>query len=437
MTGNRTRFMVVSAVVTIGLTAASWLAAQSRKEAPQPDSLYKYLSVFTEVLGLVRQAYVKDTEVDTLMAGAYEGAADSLGPFTVYVPPQQVADYRRLREHPAPDTGLYLIRERGWLYVVGVAQGSAAERAGFERGDLVSKIDGQPTRELQVWQIEQQLGTKRGETVPMSILRQGDAKTLQLKVEDASTEATASVKRVREVPVLRIARFDRGTAAAVEAELQKLAKAHTDKLAIDLRGVAGGDPEAAYQVADHLVSGEMGTLEARDQVKQRFGANGEPLWKGRLVVLTDRGTLGGRAGGDADDVEPAALAQQVEAGVGRRVLVHAAVLGDLLGRHVHGERAERIGGALVGARHQVVDVGVLHVGLAHEAQHLGEDRQVLVERVGSGGLAARLRGDPGSGAHHQGDQRRDDHEAGAVASHRCSRSQRRGSSGLLSMRISK
>ena len=292
MTGNRTRFMAVSAAVTLVMGAASWVAAQSRSQAPAPDSLYKYLSVFTEVLGLVRQAYVKDTDVDALMAGAYEGAADSLGPFTVYVPPEQVAEYRRVHEHPAPDTGLYLLRERGWLYVVGVAAGSAAERAGFERGDLVSKIDGQPTRELQVWQIEQQLGTKRGETVAMSILRQGDAKTMQLKVEDASTEATASVKRVREVPVLRIARFDRGTAAAVEGELQKLAKAHADKLAIDLRGVAGGDPEAAYQVADHLVSGDMGTLEARDQVKQRFSASGEPLWKGRIVVLTDRGTLG-------------------------------------------------------------------------------------------------------------------------------------------------
>src|SRR6185503_4242712 len=111
----------------------------------------------------------------------------------------------------------------------------------------------QPTRELQVWQIEQQLATRRGETVPISVLRQGDAKQLQLKVDEESTEPATSVKRVREVPVLRIARFGAGTAAAVEGELQKLANAHVDKLAIDLRGVAGGDVEAAYQVADHLV----------------------------------------------------------------------------------------------------------------------------------------------------------------------------------------
>lgn len=292
MTSNRTRFMVVSAVVTIGLTAASWLAAQGRKEPPQPDSLYKYLSVFTEVLGLVRQAYVHDTDVDQLMAGAYEGAADALGPFAVYVPPDRVAEFRRLREHPAPDTGLYLVRERGWLYVVGVARDSAADRAGFERGDLVSKIDGQGTRELQVWQIEQLFAGHRDATLSVSIVRQGDSKQLQLQVEDAATLPVTSVQRVREVPVLRIARFARTTATAVEQELEKIARGHGDKLAIDLRGVAGGDPEVAYQVADLLVEGDMGTLEARDEVRQRFVAKDVPVWKGRLVVLTDRGTLG-------------------------------------------------------------------------------------------------------------------------------------------------
>ena len=292
MTGNRTRFMVASVVVTILLTAASWVAAQSRREAPAPDSLYKYLSVFTEVLQYVRQNYVKETDVDNLMAGAYEGAADSLGPFTTYVPPSRVAEFRRLRQNPAPDTGLYLLRERGWLYVVGVAAGSAAQRAGFERGDLVSKIDGQLTRETQVWQIEQTLAARRGESIPITVLRQGDSKQLKLDVDDKSTEPRVAVQRVREVPVMKIARFDAQTAGAVEQELQKLAAAHVDKLAIDVRGVASGDAEAAYKVADHLVAGDLGTLEARDEVKQRFVAQGEPVWKGRIVVLTDRGTLG-------------------------------------------------------------------------------------------------------------------------------------------------
>ncbi|HEV8628935.1 MAG TPA: S41 family peptidase [Thermoanaerobaculia bacterium] len=291
MTGNRTRFMVVSAVVTIALSAASWLAAEVRKQPPEPDSLYKYLSVFTEVLGLVRQAYVHDADVEQLMSGAYEGAADSLGPFTVYVPAEQVVAFRRLREHPAPDTGLFLVRERGWIYVAGVALGSAADKAGFQRGDLVSKIDGEGTRDLQVWQIEQLLAAHGGATVPFGIVRQGEGKQLKLAVQDDPALPAVSVQRVREVPVMRIARFGPATVAAVEGELRKLGKG-SGKLAIDLRGVAGGDPDVAYQVADLLASGDLGSLMARDEVRQRFTASGPPVWSGRVAVLVDRGTLG-------------------------------------------------------------------------------------------------------------------------------------------------
>ncbi len=143
-----------------------------------------------------------------------------------------------------------------------------------------------------MWQIEQSLASRRGTTVAVSVLRQGEPKELKLEVDEKTTEPVVSVQRVRDVPVLRIGRFGKDTAAAVEGELQKLVRTQVDKLVIDVRGVADVDAETAFQVADHLVSGEMGTLEARDQVRQRYTAAGEPLWKGRIVVLTDRGTLG-------------------------------------------------------------------------------------------------------------------------------------------------
>jgi carboxyl-terminal processing protease len=289
MTANRTRFLVVSLVATAGLGAASWLAAQARSTAPEPDSLYKHLSVFSEVLGLVRQAYVEDKDMDALMAGAYEGAADALGAFAVYVPAEQVAEFRRIRSGPQADTGLFLVRERGWVYVAGVADGSAAERAGFERGDLVAKVGGEPTRELQVWQIEAHLAAHRDKPVAVSVIRRGETEDLELGLPPAAPPVVAT-NRVETVPVLRVARFDETTEAAVERELRALAGA--GELVVDLRGLAGGDPEVAYRIADLFVAGELGSLKSRDEVKKRYAASGVPVWKGELVVLVDRGTLG-------------------------------------------------------------------------------------------------------------------------------------------------
>jgi carboxyl-terminal processing protease len=289
MTANRTRFLVFSLVVATFLGAASWLTAQSRKTSPEPDSLYKHLSVFSEVLGLVRQAYVEEASVEKLMAGAYEGAADALGAFAVYVPAEKVAEFRRVRSGPAADSGLFLIRERGWIYVAGVAEGSAADRGGFKRGDLVAKVDGEPTRELQVWQIEGHLASHRDRAVPFVVVRRGNTESLELPVPNG-LPVPASLRREGDVPILRIARFDESTADVVGRELRQIAG--SAQLVIDLRGAAGGDPEAAYRAAELLATGELGALKSRDEVRRRFAASGDPLWRGDLVVLVDRGTLG-------------------------------------------------------------------------------------------------------------------------------------------------
>ena len=45
-------------------------------------------------------------------------------------------------------------------------------------------------------------------------------------------------------------------------------------------------------MADLLASGELGALKSRQEVRKRFAASGEPMWRGDLVVLVDRGTLG-------------------------------------------------------------------------------------------------------------------------------------------------
>jgi carboxyl-terminal processing protease len=291
----RSRFLAVSLLVCAALSAASWVAAQSRKDTPDPDSLYKYLSVFSEVLGLVRHAYVEDTEVQRLMSGAYEGTADALGTFTVYVPADRVAEFRRVRSTSSRSTGLLMVRERGWIYVAGVADGSVAELAGFERGDLVAKVDGEATRDLQVWEIEAHLQSRAGVPVAVTVLRQGENHDLTLPAggsEPAPEAPAVAVERVREVPVLRITRFDAETAPAVGAELKRLAQQGAGKLLVDLRGTGGGDAEAAYRVGELLVSGELGTLKRRDEVRTRYAAAGTPAWRGELAVLIDRGTLG-------------------------------------------------------------------------------------------------------------------------------------------------
>ena len=117
MSRSRIAFFIVSFLLTFPMLAGTLLRAASREQSPEDDSLYKYLSVFTEVLGLVRQSYVDAPNMDELMAGALDGSTDALDPFSIYVPAAEVDRYLEARHTAWRQSGLTLLKEHGIAYV--------------------------------------------------------------------------------------------------------------------------------------------------------------------------------------------------------------------------------------------------------------------------------------------------------------------------------
>jgi carboxyl-terminal processing protease len=310
MTRSRLLFFLLSALVVIALLGGNLLGAAAGGDEGGDDSLYKHLSVFTEVLGLIRQAYVDEPNVDALMAGALDGTTDALDPFSIYVPATEVGPYVQAREIGNRLTGLTLLRERGVAYVVAVDPGSPAAEAGVEVSDLVAKIQGESTRTMPLWEVQEQLVGAPGTRIEMELIRMGESRqaSLELRAFDpppvsftdapggggaGSADAAASeafpVESAEPVGLLRVARFEASTAAAVR---KALAGAAGRDLLLDLRGVAGGDPTAAYAVAELFAKGELGGLTRKGARLESFAGEAEPVWRGHLVVLVSRGTLG-------------------------------------------------------------------------------------------------------------------------------------------------
>jgi carboxyl-terminal processing protease len=289
MTRSRFLFFLASTLLVLPILAGSIVgAAVDEPAVPGGDSLYKFLSVFTETLGLVDQTYVEETDRGTLMAAALDGVTDALDPLAVYVPEEAVAGYVAAREVGTAHSGLYVLRERGMVYVLAVREGSPAAAAGVEMGDLIAEIDGRSTRVMPLWEVQQLLAGKPGTELRLKLVRY--AETRDATLELAPFETPAPVLEERDgVPILTLAAIDGSTASRVRALLERVAEA--DRLLLDLRGVAGGEAAAAYAVGGLFAAGELGRLQRRDEPVESF-AGGEPAWSGRLVVLTDRSTLG-------------------------------------------------------------------------------------------------------------------------------------------------
>jgi carboxyl-terminal processing protease len=290
---SRILFLALSALLVVPLIGGGLARAGSDDK---DDDFYKHLSVFTEVLRLVRTVYVEPTEIDTLMAGALDGAADALDPFSLYVPAEQAGAYGRIEGIGRSRSGVQVLKERGVAYIAAVDAGSPAALAGIQRGDILAKIGtvpqvGASSRDLPLWRIRQLLAGEPGEKLGLELVRQGEPVEVELTLGSYPVPEP-SLREIGGVSVLSLPSFEPQVLRALD-ELVLRAKTSGRSLLLDLRGSTGSDPEQGFEVAKRFVRGDLGRLLDRASVIETFEMDREPLWQApELAVLVDRGTQG-------------------------------------------------------------------------------------------------------------------------------------------------
>jgi carboxyl-terminal processing protease len=230
---------------------------------------------------------------DLLMDGAFSGVTDAIDEFSYYVPPAQMAAYKRFSDVEDNGVGLIVTKRFGYAFVIAPVAGSPAAKSGIERGDFIEKIDGQPTQKMAVWQVRNLL--RSGKPLRLQVLRGGQTKRDEFEFQQASFHPLAiSTQQFGGVAYIKIPYFEKGTAAQLNAALENVHKNGTRKLIIDLRGNAGGDVEEAISAADELLtSGLITSLEGRRVDPKKWQADRNTTYDGDVEVLTDGSTASG------------------------------------------------------------------------------------------------------------------------------------------------
>ena len=161
MNKSRLAFFLSSLVVLLPVITVS-LSNAATQQRDDDDSLSKHLSVFSEVLSLVKRAYVEETSVEELLAGALDGSTDALDPMATYVPAEAVETYREVRQIERRHSGLVVAKERGIAFVLSVDLDSPAATAELEHGDIIAQVNGVSTRRMPLWQFQTLLAGEPG-----------------------------------------------------------------------------------------------------------------------------------------------------------------------------------------------------------------------------------------------------------------------------------
>jgi len=273
----------------------SYIAVGSLLGRVMGDTTYGQLAVFNEVIRIVVDAYVEPVNLDRAMSGADLGITDALDGDSAYLEADDFRAYQQPVRDSDADVGVLLSRRFGFLMVISTREGSPAQKAGLKPGDLVKTIDGRHSRQLAVPVGERLLRGDPGSIVKLRILRGGtDPIDLSLVRERLRPAAPKSSILEAGYGYLKIPEFQPRVVEEVRSELESLKKSGAQKLVLDLRGSAFGQPSEAVRVAElFMKGGVVAKLKSRRGSDQILSADPSlRVWDLPMTVLINTGTAG-------------------------------------------------------------------------------------------------------------------------------------------------
>lgn len=288
---RRTRLLILA--VSTPLAAFVLVGGLLGASHPPAQQAVDPLRVFFDVQGLIRNSYVEPVSMDRVMDGAMRGLADGLDPTSSFLAPADV----RAVESNAPtgpaDVGLVVVRQV-YLRVVGIRDGSPADRAGIQTGDYLRAIGDTPSRELSAFEGARLLRGPAGSKVRLLVIRGNlaDPHTIELTREVPGAERASGKRLTGGEAYVRISSFETGAAAALRSSLNALGGATAAGVVIDLRDVADGPFEEGIAAARLFVkAGALATLAGRGPERAVTSAEpGDGAFAMRVVLLTSNGT---------------------------------------------------------------------------------------------------------------------------------------------------
>ena len=300
---SRIKYLVVtsSTCLVVLLLIGSLLG----KSATNDTSAYKQLGVYTEVLHRIKSEYVEEPDMKSVTLGALNGLLESIDPFASYLNADQYKDYLKNKNAQKASVGLILSKKFGYVGVVGAIPGSPAAKAGLATGDMIETIKGVATRDMPLAYANLLLEGDPGTPVELSVVRVRRPEPQKVKLVRASIvfPAISSKMMPDQVGYIRPDTLAAGKAKEVASAIESLQKQGAQKLILDLRNCAVGDPAEGAAVANlFLGKGEITYLQGQRMPRQDFNADpAKTVTKLPLVVITNRGTA------DAAEVAAAAL----------------------------------------------------------------------------------------------------------------------------------
>src|SRR5829696_3225604 len=288
--------LVVALVLVTALGAYAYGRSQSPAALEERDR--ESLALYAEALDTVRDDYVDQEAIDPEKQtyGAIEGMLDTLGDegHTRFLTPEEREQNREGLSGTYEGVGIEVEHRDDKVVVVVPIEGSPADRAGVESGDVVVAVDGESVREEGVSEIVEEIRGPEGTGVKLTVLRGGEERVFDLeRAEIEQLVVSWTLIPESDVAHMRLASFSDDSAEKLAQAFEEARAAGVHRFILDLRNNAGGRLDQAVRMAGNFLEpGSVVYLRedasgGREEIEVEGGA--EPI-DAPMAVLVNEGT---------------------------------------------------------------------------------------------------------------------------------------------------
>ncbi len=302
----RTKFGVLIAVFVVAAFGVGVLVGSTNALPPAVTSLINRsasnsrnvdFNLYWQVWDLLEKKFYKQPLSDQdRFYGSIKGMVSSLGdPYTEFMTPDETKRFQSDLQGSFQGIGIEIGLRNDVLTVIAPLADSPAEKAGLKAGDLILKIDGADTSNMQLNDAVAKIRGDKGTTVKLNIFHKNSSKAEDVSIvrEDISVQ-TVTVKYLdnNNVAQIELSRFGETTDDEFAKAIGEIRQKNISRIILDLRNDPGGLLATSVDVASKFIeSGVVVIQKAGDGTETRYERKGDaPFKDAKVVVLMNEGS---------------------------------------------------------------------------------------------------------------------------------------------------
>ncbi len=250
-----------------GISVINYAFAQSTESV----DTYSKLRLFTEAFNRIRQNYIYDVDVDSIIDAAIEGMVNELDAHTNFFNPDDFDEFRTGTQGKFGGLGISIDKQGDYITVIAPIEGTPAYMMGIMAGDKIVRVDGESLVGVTTNDAIKKMRGDVGTPVTIHISRPGVEGELEFNIIRDLIEIKSvpySFILDNGVGYVRVRQFNSNTSKELRENLDDLEKQGISGLIIDLRFNPGGLLNEAIDTVNEFVGANKKVVFTRGRIPQ-------------------------------------------------------------------------------------------------------------------------------------------------------------------------